>query len=277
MSTAPAHAKLDRPQTVPVLMYHDVDARPGHGAFAPYVVSPGLLSEHFAAIREAGYETAPISRLADEAPGLKMTYLTFDDAYETFHSRVLPALAENGMSATVFVPTKYVGLAAGWMPPDCDGWRRLASWSDLRDAVSSGSEVGAHGHSHVALDLLRTDSVRAELTQSRLLLEEELCVPVTSMAYPFGHNTSVVRREARRAGYTVACAVADDLQMLSGDLLRVRRILISSTMSAEELLLAIGGAPRRSIDRALRATARPAWRCIRRARARREQTSRRDV
>jgi peptidoglycan/xylan/chitin deacetylase (PgdA/CDA1 family) len=261
-----------RPRTVPVLMYHDVDARPGVGAFAPYVVSPSLFAEHLAAIKEAGYETAPVSSLAEpEHParrGEKVAYLTFDDAYATFHDFVVPRLTQTGMSATVFVPTRYVGRSAGWMS-STDGGRRLATWGDLREVIKAGSEVGAHGHSHVALDLLRSEAIRAELTQSRRFLQEELGVAVTSMAYPFGYNTAVVRREARRAGYTVACAVADDRQPLSGDLLAVRRILVRSTMSAEELVAALAGARRGSIDRVLRAGARPGWRAIRRVRARR--------
>jgi peptidoglycan/xylan/chitin deacetylase (PgdA/CDA1 family) len=277
MTGRAAHQDQEDPPTVPVLMYHDVDPRPGQGEFRPYVVDPGLFLEHLAAIHQAGYEALPISDLAEGHYGPRVVYLTFDDAYETFHRTVLPALAEWDMSATVFAPTRFVGLVAGWIRSPDDGARRVASWADLRDVVASGSEVGAHGHNHAALDLLRTDSIRAELTKSRQLLEDGLCVSVTTMAYPFGHSTATVRREARSAGYKIACAVAGDLQPVSGDLLRVRRILVSSTMSADEVVSAMCGPPRTSVNRALRASVRPAYRCLRGAQARRHRIGQPDV
>jgi peptidoglycan/xylan/chitin deacetylase (PgdA/CDA1 family) len=256
-------------------MYHDVDVRPGRGVFAPYVVHPRQFVEHMAALAESGYTTAPISALGKREQGdrkeNKIAYLTFDDAYATFHHTVLPALAEKGMTATVFVPTNYVGRTAGWMAPDDDSGRPLATWTDLSDVLHAGSEVGAHGHRHVALDLLAPGAVRDELIRSRRRLQDELGIAGTSMAYPFGHSTASVRREAARVGYTVACAVADDLQPLSGDLLRVRRILVSSTMSAEDLVAVLRGPPRRAINRALRAGVRPGWRGVRRLQARRER------
>lgn len=253
---------------VPVLMYHDVSSRLGVGPLQPYVVHPAEFDEHLAAMADAGYRTAAATSLARIAsPSESTVYLTFDDAYQSFHTTVLPALAVYGMRATVFAPSAFIGESAQWMRDSPDGDRRLMGWSELQEVVAAGSEVGSHGHRHLPLDLVSAATVRKEVYQSRQVLSDGLGRDVTSFAYPHGHNTAAVRRAARQAGYEVACAIFGDLQPLGGDLFAVRRVPVGPGLTGVELL-ALLRRRRSAVDLGLRALARPGWRAVRRVGAR---------
>ncbi len=250
---------------VAVLMYHDVvDTRPGR-AFRRYVVPPSLLDEHLDALAVAGYRTARASELVagSTVAGDTTVVLTFDDAFASFASAVMPMIAAKKMCATVFVPTAYVGGTTEWLAPEGEGDRKLLDWPDLRDALAQGIEVGSHGHRHLEFDSIGLPELREELADSRKALEDRLGAPVSSLAYPFGYNDRAVREATREAGYLVACEVGYGLQPPGRDPLRVRRLLVGPDTTPEELLALVSEGRTTLAERARRAGG-PAWRTYRR-------------
>ena len=68
-------------------------------------------------------------------------------------------------------------------------------------------EIGAHTHTHPLLSRLTIPEQRAELAQSKAIIEQKLALPVTSLAYPNGtlkDFTPDTQRIAREVGYTTA-------------------------------------------------------------------------
>ena len=60
------------------------------------------------------------------------------------------------------------------------------TWDQARALVSAGMSVGSHGLTHRALARLPENEQRAELVDSKRLLESEVGREVSALAYPYG-------------------------------------------------------------------------------------------
>ena len=135
--------------------------------------------------------------------------ITFDDAFRSVAQHALPALAENGISATVFVPTGHMGDHPRWA---------MESAGDQAEIVMSAAEIGllppdiiaigSHAVSHPRLSPLDEASIREEVTRSKAILETIIGKPVTQLAFPYGDHDDRVVRICTEAGYTRVYTVA---------------------------------------------------------------------
>jgi peptidoglycan/xylan/chitin deacetylase (PgdA/CDA1 family) len=244
----------------PVLMYHAVGPTAAAG-FRDFNVPAELLREQLTAVVEAGYR--PMTMGAAHQASLigdnlsRALVVTFDDGFLDFHSHALPVLSELNVSATLFVPTAYVGDTSRWLAEDGEGDRPMLSWSALREVSSSGVECGAHSHSHVQLDRIGRDRLVQEITLPKKLLEDELGVAVASFAYPFGYERRAVRHMVRQLGYTSACAVRDVVHDGTDDAFRIPRLTVTPDLTPDQLVdrLASGRRPRDQLRAEVRSRA----------------------
>lgn len=216
-------------------MYHSV-APESSGGFRPWTVAPQLLSEHLAALDDAGYRATTLSEYVDQGPSDGTVVLTFDDGFSDFHEHVLPRLVERGWSATAYVPTAYVGSTSRWLAALGEGRHTVMNWSQLAEVRSAGIEIGSHSRTHCQLDLIRSpDRLVAETRDSRLELEDKLQCGVRSFAYPFGYRNRRVRAAVLGAGYDSACAVRD-LPDQHADPFAICRFTVRHDMTAPQVL-----------------------------------------
>ena len=85
--------------------------------------------------------------------------------------------------------------------------RQFLNWDEAKEMVDAGMEIGAHTHTHPLLSRLTMPEQRAELAQSKAIIEQKLALPITSLAYPNGtlkDFTPDTQRIAREVGYTTA-------------------------------------------------------------------------
>jgi peptidoglycan/xylan/chitin deacetylase (PgdA/CDA1 family) len=252
--------------TATVLMYHSVCVAPARPGFAPYVVTPRVLESHLSALAGAGLavdSTVPPAGTREVTPRV---VLTFDDGYRDFYDTVLPMLERHRMRASLFVPTGYLGGTAGWLAPEGEGNRPIIDAAQLRDIAASGLvDIGAHSHSHPALDRVDVARRRSEIHLPRLILEDLLQMPVRTFAYPFGYFNGGTRREVTDAGYDLAYAVGERHATPRDHPLAIPRWGVGPVLAPSELVRLV-----RSVD-GVRATAstaakRHVWRQIRRVR-----------
>jgi peptidoglycan/xylan/chitin deacetylase (PgdA/CDA1 family) len=251
---------------VPVLLYHSVsdaaDAR-----FSQWVVSPEQFAAQMDHLAREGYRTVTVSELAGllwDRPDRshdRVVAITFDDGFADFHTNAWPSLRRHGFNATVFVTTGFVGATSVWLEQMGEGERPMMSWDELAEVAAGGIELGAHGHTHLQLDVVSRPSAGAEIRRSRCALSE-LVGPPQSFAYPHGYHTRAVRREVRGAGFMCACAVGDGLAGTSDQRFAITRAIVraGTTLDAFAEIADARGPVRRS--RPLR---RAAWRAVRRA------------
>lgn len=252
----------------PFLMYHSVRAQPPRTT-KRLAVDPAALREQLAWLADHGFtgmtfldaaETLRRSALPD-----RTVVLTFDDGYADFATTALPLLQRFGYPATLFVTTGWVadaGPNSAGRPLD-----RTLCWSQIREISETGIEIGAHGHSHAALDGLADAELMAELTHSRALLEDCIGRPVPTVAYPFGYSNARVRRAAEAAGYRYGAAVRNIRATPADDPFELPRLTVRRTTTPAVFAEAVDGSgggvvPLFWRDRALTAI----WAVVRRAR-----------
>jgi peptidoglycan-N-acetylglucosamine deacetylase len=115
---------------------------------------------------------------------------SFDDGHP-HDVRVAETLAAHGLKATFYVAwnhPKGPEIAAG----------------DLRRLRELGMEIGSHTFSHRMLTGRPRGEVVEELTRSRTVLEDLLGEPVTSLSYPEGLFTPMIRSTVAECGYRLA-------------------------------------------------------------------------
>lgn len=166
------------------LMYHDVvaDRAPGAGSDAFFSVTERTFTHHLRLMRDAGLAGCSI---ADALVGGEndRVAISFDDGTLGQAVRAFPALARNGMKATFFITTDWVGRPG------------FATWSQLREMRAAGMAIESHTHTHPFLSELSERDLRDELSRSRDLLAEQLGAIPRMIALPGG---DAPRRELRR-------------------------------------------------------------------------------
>ncbi len=81
---------------------------------------------------------------------------------------------------------------------------QLMSWEQIREAAGAGIAIGSHTHTHSVLTTLDETAQRAQLTESKTVLEERLGSRVRTIAYPagcYGLFSAETMRIARECGY----------------------------------------------------------------------------
>lgn len=223
------------PQLIPVLLYHAVTDSPG-SLIAPFTVTPQVFGQHLGILREEQYNCVTFSALLDSlATGTvspKTAVITFDDGYKDFADNALPALQSYAYPSTIYLTT---GFLAGGKPHHKKPGPSdpMLDWSQLPELVSSGTEIGAHSHSHPQMDTLATTQLRRETHLPKELLEDALNVRVRSFAYPHGYNGPRVQRCIRDAGYDNGAGVRNAFTHADDDPFNVARLMLQSHHSLE--------------------------------------------
>jgi peptidoglycan/xylan/chitin deacetylase (PgdA/CDA1 family) len=210
---------------IPILLYHSLTAQ-AREAYRPYAVDPGLFRAQMEAIAEAGLASTTISDLVGRGlTDRRAIAITFDDGFRELVDVALPILDEYGLAATVYIVTGHVGGTSRWLERDGEGDRPLLSWTEIRSLAAAGIEIGAHGHRHVALDLLSEGDASEEISRSRHELEEGLGRPVMSFAYPYGFHTAAIKRLVANIGFASACGVRHAFSHRQDDPYALARIM----------------------------------------------------
>jgi peptidoglycan/xylan/chitin deacetylase (PgdA/CDA1 family) len=130
---------------------------------------------------------AEIFRLARGGEPLppRTVAITFDDCYLD-NLEAARVLAEQGLPATFFIPTAFVGTDHVF-PWD----RHLKAmpnltWDDVRAMHRLGFEIGSHTVTHPNLGAVTAEQARREICDSKIILEKQLGSRVRWFAYPFG-------------------------------------------------------------------------------------------
>ncbi len=210
------------------MMYHDLSDRIDRVPedHRPYVLSAEAFRDQLKILAEAGLTGTRLDSLLlpeSTAPAEgRLCVLTFDDGHESNCTLALPLLLEAGFRATFFV-------TAGWI-----GKAPYMSWEQLRALAAAGMEIGSHSMTHRPPATLTTAELRAEMADSRKLLEDRLGRTVVSASSPTGFFNPGMIPVVRDIGYRALCIGRIALWGDPRDHFRIPRLPVKQWTGPEE-------------------------------------------
>lgn len=229
---------------IPILMYHSISAG-GTRGFRRFTLHPHIFAAHLAWLRGEGYSILSVAGLVElrkkSTPPEKSVVLTFDDGFLDFYSAALPVLLQYNAPASLFIPTRYLDGSSLWLSDIGEGRRPLISRAQLVEIANAGVDCGAHTHSHCHLDTVSEAQGRAELSQSKEIIEQIIGRAVTTFAYPYGHHHAQARQWVIDAGFQAACAVKNALSHTDDDLFTLGRVTITHRTNVDTLAALLAG------------------------------------
>jgi peptidoglycan/xylan/chitin deacetylase (PgdA/CDA1 family) len=216
-------------------MYHSVSNR--EERTHPYyrtATSPGVFAQQMQCLHENGYSTLGLGDAVKwlEAPrtdGRRPVVITFDDGFRDFYTTAFPILSRHGFSATMFLPTAYIGnVEQTFKGIEC------LTWGKVRELRSAGVEFGSHTVTHPQLTSLKDEDVQREIRCSKETMEQELGCAVTSFAYPYAFPetdrafTIRLRGHLQESGYETGVSTIIGTSRRADDRLFMRRLPVNS-------------------------------------------------
>jgi peptidoglycan/xylan/chitin deacetylase (PgdA/CDA1 family) len=178
--------------SIPILMYHSISDQDESGSRAYFrtCTGPRLFADQMEHLHSQGYSTCSLDEAlaylrAGEHAATKPVVITFDDGYADFYRQAFPILNQYGFSATVFLPTAYIGdRPLQFKGKDC------LTWAEVRELNHHGIVFGSHTVTHPQLRELSPPDIKEEIFNSKKTIEERLGHAVDSFSYPFAFPQS---------------------------------------------------------------------------------------
>ncbi len=231
--------------TTPILTYHGVSKEPLKNC-----VTIERFFSHLDFISQA-FKIIKLSELVahiqnNNEDGNNYIAITFDDAYQNFYHYAYPELKKRNIAAALFVPAGLVGQYNCW---DYDQRKKfpllkIMNWEELKDLDSSLIEIGSHGFTHRRMAFLKEDDIRAEVIQSKAVLESGLNRRIETFAYPYGELINVDSRTTKalkESGYRFALSTHFGRKHIAADLFSLTRISIWDTDEVEDVRAKLTG------------------------------------
>lgn len=215
-------------QTVPVLMYHQVN-----GAIPKGEENVGVQDfvNQLKYLHDEGYTTVTVSKLAEFMRGgkslpQKSVAITFDDGWRSSFTAAM-MLAQMNDKATFYI------ISHAFDDPQYISKDELTVLSH-----NPNFEIGAHTQTHFMkwvqdLKTLPTDTMKEEVSGSKTEIEQIIGQPVKSLSWPFGYTRPEVLSYAESIGYTSTVLVGGPPNKAGDDPLKISRLNIDGRCSFE--------------------------------------------
>ncbi|MGC1373859.1 MAG: polysaccharide deacetylase family protein, partial [Candidatus Sulfotelmatobacter sp.] len=199
--------------SIPILMYHSItgDKQSKVHPYYRTTTSRAMFAAQLKFLKTKGYATCTLAQAVRRletrletktSTAEKSVVITFDDGFRNFYRNAFPLLSEYGFSATMFLPTAYIGDSPiRFKGEDC------LTWAEVRELKQHGIDFGSHTVTHPRLRELSASAINDELVNSKDTLEQKLGCPADSFAYPYAFPqtdkdfTRTLRNLLQAAGY----------------------------------------------------------------------------
>ena len=213
---------------IPILMYHLIAAVERTDR---YTVSAREFERQMFSLRDMGYQVISldeaIRNLAKPEPSINSVCVTFDDGFHDTFVCAAPVIEKLRYPATFFLLSGLMGGTNTWLSEtDAKSRHRLLGWSEAKDLLKAGFEIGSHTVSHPVLTQISPARAVEEIGKSKRVLEAKLEGPVRYFAYPYGQFDDRIRDMVQSAGYEAACSTLSGFANEDNDLYALRRIEI---------------------------------------------------
>lgn len=201
-ATTSALPVSETPTTVipklPILIYHYVEyvTDERDTIRQSLNINPQTFENQIATLKDAGYTfitPSDIENLMESQKIQKPVIISFDDGYEDFYTDVMPIIKRQNIKVVAYI-----------IPGFLDKLNYM-TWEQVKEISASGLvEIGAHTMHHASLGRLSDESARAEINDSKIILELSLGKKITTFAYPYGHYNEQTPDLVSSSGFTSA-------------------------------------------------------------------------
>ncbi len=153
-----------------------------------------------------------------------MVSITFDDIWKTAYTRGAADLDKHGFKGSFYITRLYTETPAD----------SYASLDDVKDLIKRGHELGSHSHRHTALSTMAAPDL-IEDTRKITTLLQQLNVPSSGVAYPFGDFDDKVETEIQRY-HTYARTSLLGLNDATASRYRLRIVAVTTETTTADLL-----------------------------------------
>ncbi len=236
---------------IPILMYHGLSDDPETGIHPYYRLntSPVAFANQMELLAEQGYRVVGLDEAVEKFicqrkcihsnQSHKPVVITFDDGFSDFYDRAFPVLAGHGYSATVFLPTAFIGGKIEH--------KSFLSWRQVRELDGAGIAFGSHTMTHPHLDGLTRIEIQQEMLQSKEIIESNIGKRVGSFSFPFGfpehdkEQAGFLRNVLQTCGYSCAVTTGIGTVRFGDDIWSLKRIPVNSADDPALLLAKLEG------------------------------------
>jgi peptidoglycan/xylan/chitin deacetylase (PgdA/CDA1 family) len=146
--------------------------------------------------------------------------MTFDDGYLDGRTQALPLLEKYGAKATFYVVSHTIGTP-----------NHLA-WSDIRDLLRAGMEIGGHGADHLDLSKMSEKQQMLQVTRCLDTVARYTGVRPKTYAYPSGRYNPATLTVMHDAGIEAAFTMRYGLVRSLKEPFRMPRVRINRSTAA---------------------------------------------
>lgn len=106
---------------------------------------------------------------------------------------------------------------------EVDEWSALLTWDEIRKAANQGMTFGGHAVNHVRLPFVSKNEGKAQLIQSKDMIESKTARACNHFAYPNGDFDDSSANLVQECGYRSAVTVLEGSNKVGDDLYKLRR------------------------------------------------------
>ncbi|MFN3787424.1 MAG: polysaccharide deacetylase family protein [Sulfurihydrogenibium azorense] len=206
-----------------VLTYHNIDYPPENAKLKSLYVSPNKFESQIKLLKKLGFQTV----LSDEINKSKKNIIfTFDDGYRDFVRNAYPILKKYNAKAIIFVVVGLTGKYNLWDWEKLNVKKPLMDWEEIKFLVSEGFEIGSHTITHPYLTKIPEKTAKAEIEDSKKILEDKLGVEIKTFCYPYGDYNERIKDLVADAGYKMAFTTQEGSYEESKDIYQIKRITV---------------------------------------------------
>ena len=220
-----------------VLLYHSVGDSPWAVRTAQFGTQIEWLSEVA--------QIVSLAELMTDAPDAPLRVaVTFDDGYASLYRVVRPIARAARLRPAVFLNTGFVGGSSRRKSEPRSGHypqEEFLLWNEVEQLLADGWTIGSHGVTHLDFTRADDDVVRAQLRQSKAVLERNVSVPCNYFAYTWGRNSRHLQELVTEAGYLYAFAGVHAAVGAHYNPMAVPRINVSQEYSFDDFKAIIRG------------------------------------